>query len=103
MFFIFFLFDLYFFFTFQAFAVGVSDFPYGHDVSYPQCVKDNYLHAGSAFGVVGVTGGKAFTKNLCLGNEFGWAKNLFSEPSVYINVHGAIGRNASNAFFVPKN
>lgn len=54
----------------------------GHDVSYPQC--DSALPVG-AFGIVGVNGGKAFSVNRCLVEQYAWATSLPYPAMVYLN------------------
>ncbi len=54
----------------------------GHDVSYPQCGKA--LPVG-AFGVVGVNGGKPFSANKCLAEQYAWATALPYPAMVYLN------------------
>lgn len=54
----------------------------GHDVSYPQCGKP--LPVG-AFGVVGVNGGKPFSANKCLAEQYAWATSLPNQAMVYLN------------------
>lgn len=67
---------------------------HGNDISWPQCdgqvIKN--LPKKAAFGIVGVTGGMAFTENPCVEDQFKWAISTGS-ASVYINVH------APNDFF----
>ena len=54
---------------------------HGYDVSYPQCATPG-APAGAQFAVVGVNGGKAFSRNPCLSDEWSHAH----EPrSVYLN------------------
>jgi hypothetical protein len=65
----------------------------GNDISYPQCSTDNYPQ--SAFGIIGVTGGKSFTANPCLSKEFTWADALSKPPSLYMNLNAPIGPTAS--------
>lgn len=62
----------------------------GYDISYPQCAGT--FPSGQAFGIVGVNGGVANDKNVCLGQELAWAQTspgLTSPPqapaSLYIN------------------
>jgi hypothetical protein len=59
----------------------------GNDISFPQCGRD--YPAGAAFGIVGVTGGRAFTGNPCLAPEYRWAQRSHAAPSVYLNVNFA--------------
>lgn len=53
----------------------------GHDVSWPTTNCMAKVPDGTAFGIVGVTGGLDFTKNNCLVFEAG----EFSSPSLYMN------------------
>jgi len=54
---------------------------HGYDISYPQCA-DAAGPAGAGYAIVGVNGGKAFTRNSCLFDE--WTRT--QEPrSVYFN------------------
>lgn len=46
------------------------------------------------FGIVGVTGGRAFSQNACLPAEFQWAKGASIAPSLYMNLNTAIGTTA---------
>lgn len=78
------------FFVFAAFALSASALsPYppgsiGHDVSFPQC--GGALPAQPyAFGIVGVTGGRAFTHNPCFRAQYNWAAASGRPPSLYIN------------------
>lgn len=57
----------------------------GHDVSWPQC-GGALPPAPYAFGVVGVTGGYAFTHNPCLRSQYTWATASGQPASVYINM-----------------
>lgn len=62
----------------------------GNDISYPQCGTGNLPQ--NAFGVIGVTNGRAFTSNACLSREFTWANALFGDPpSLYMNINAPIG------------
>lgn len=61
----------------SAFAAHVSagnssSTPTGNDVSWPQCGKT--LPSGQAFGIVGVTGGKASNFNSCFSTQYAWAQ-----------------------------
>lgn len=65
----------------------------GYDISFPQCnaplPKPPY-----AFAILGATGGKPFTDNPCLPQQFAWAAATGSQPSVYFNLKAPIGSNA---------
>jgi hypothetical protein len=63
----------------------------GFDVSYPQC--GNAVPSGS-FGIVGVTGGKAFTSNTCFAAEYD--RVPAGQASIYMNLNAAIGSTAGN-------
>jgi hypothetical protein len=54
----------------------------GYDVSYPQCGAA--LPANPAFGIVGVSDGRALGENPCLGVEYAWASKAPS-PGLYMN------------------
>jgi hypothetical protein len=57
----------------------------GHDISFPQCGATLPAAGSYDFGVVGVTGGFAFTHNPCLRAQYTWASASGRAPSVYIN------------------
>lgn len=60
----------------------------GIDISWPQCVG-NQIPAGEAsFVVVGVNGGKAFTRNDCFKQQVDWASTANVKPQLYTNVNG---------------
>src|SRR5579859_7134959 len=71
----------------------------GNDISYPQCSANNSPQ--NAFGIVGVTGGRAFTGNACLSKEFTWASTLTSPRSLYMNLNIPIGLTASQGMTGP--
>jgi hypothetical protein len=58
--------------------------PYGNDVSWPQC--DGPTPTNKGFGIVGVTGGRPFTRNRCLDAQWQWATSGGSAGSVYVNL-----------------
>ncbi len=55
----------------------------GHDISWPQC--GGGVPQGSAFGIVGVTGGRPYTENRCLASQYAWAKATPGGAGFYIN------------------
>jgi hypothetical protein len=58
---------------------------YGNDISWPQC-GGPVPAPGYGFGIVGVTHGRPFTRNLCLGQQWQWATSGSSAGSVYVNL-----------------
>jgi hypothetical protein len=75
----------------DTFAPGAR----GIDVSWPQC--PDQIPAGEAnYVIVGVTGGKAFTRNECFRRQFDWANTARTKPQVYTNVNG-VPRGYTNA------
>jgi len=63
----------------------------GYDISYPQCSSS--LQQTGSFGIVGVTGGKAFTQNTCFPEEYDHVKTT-GLVSVYMNLNAPVGRTA---------
>lgn len=62
----------------------------GNDISWPQCSKLRSLPTNQAFGIVGVTGGRANTTNPCFAQELSWAtkstgKTSQPKVSLYVN------------------
>jgi hypothetical protein len=55
----------------------------GHDISWPQC-GSSYPSNG-AFGIVGVTNGRAWSANPCLASEYQWAATYPRTPDLYMN------------------
>jgi hypothetical protein len=89
------------FLTSSALASGFSIAGIGgNDISYPQCKVTSYP-LSAAFGVVGVTGGRAFRYNSCLAREFAWAAELSMPPSLYMNLNAPIGPTASKGMTGP--
>ena len=58
---------------------------FGHDISWPQC-GDPFPAPGYGYGVIGVTGGRPFTANECLAEQWSWATSGASGGSLYINL-----------------
>jgi hypothetical protein len=57
----------------------------GYDISWPQCGSS--FPSGGTFGIVGVTGGLAFSANPCLNAEYAWAttSTRIYTAGLYIN------------------
>lgn len=55
----------------------------GHDISWPQC--GGAFPQGSAFGIVGVTGGRPYVGNPCLKAEHAWARATPGGAAFYMN------------------
>jgi hypothetical protein len=66
----------------------------GNDISFPQCGTSSY--PSNTFGIVGVGGGRAFTHNPCLAQEFTWAQGLSTRASLYMNLNAPADSTASN-------
>ena len=76
----------------------------GSDISFPQC-SGTLPSSPGAFGIVGVTAGRAFSQNGCLDREFLWAgsaRTTQTLPSLYMNLQYPIGTTASYAMDGPK-
>ena len=86
-----FILSLLFFGTNRTYAA--ADIPQeatGYDISYPQCGID-FPPSPFDFSIIGVNGGKAFTNNACLMNEFIWANKSDDKPMLYINLNSPSG------------
>jgi hypothetical protein len=57
----------------------------GFDISYPQC--DKSYPDTPAFAVIGVNGGRPFTKNKCFQDQYTWALQNYAKPAVYMNLN----------------
>ncbi len=71
----------------------------GYDISFRQC-GSAYPPTPFAFGIVGVTSGRAFDHNACLSDEFTWARQ--SSPSLYMNLNAPIGTTSKYGLSGPK-
>ncbi len=69
----------------------------GYDVSYPNC--SDTPPSSSAFGIVGMTGGRPFSTNSCAGSEWSQAAALTTTPSAYFNTGyaGAYAKSITSA------
>jgi hypothetical protein len=63
-------------------AVAVES---GRDISFPQCGGPLPQVRHARFAILGVNGGRAFTKNRCLAEQLRWAKRLARPPAFYAN------------------
>src|SRR5262245_46140254 len=78
----------------SAFVEGGPDDPYprgkrGYDVSFPQC--GDALPVRFDFGIVGITGGRSFTQNPCLAEQFAWAESAALPAGLYVNLMAPVG------------
>jgi hypothetical protein len=71
------------------------------DLSYPAC-EDVLPAAPQTFGIIGVTGGRAFTTNSCLIKEFAWAQTAQIAPTFFMNLNSPSGAVAFKAKTGPK-
>ena len=71
----------------------------GADVSWPNCSAT--YPTSAAFGIVGVTGGRAFTANSCFSTEWAWA-NSTGLPALYLNLNAPVGSTSSYGMAGPK-
>lgn len=69
----------------------------GYDISYPQGTGP-YPQQPYAFGIVGVTSGRAYNNNPYLTQEYAWAENATANgtvnatpPSLYMNLNAPVG------------
>ena len=58
----------------------------GYAISWPQCGA-LYPEEPFDFGIVGITDGRAFTKNPCFADEYRWAEKGRYPSSIYINLN----------------
>ncbi len=65
----------------------------GTDVSFVQCGL--HLPVVLDFAVVGVSAGRAFTRNPCLAGLVAWASDAAYPPAVYMNLNAPTGSSAS--------
>ena len=69
---------------------------YGYDISYPQKTGPypSPTQTPLTFGIVGVTGGHAFTYNSYLSSQYQSVTGKSLQPSLYMNLNYAIGSTA---------
>jgi hypothetical protein len=71
----------------------------GYDLSFPQCgttVPSSSDRTTYAFGIVGVTGGKAFTTNSCWSSEYSAVTSEGLGASFYMNLNSPLATTSSN-------
>lgn len=68
----------------------------GYDISFPQC-KSGFPAAVPGQHVIGVNGGKAFTRNPCFGDQFRWGSVNGQVPAFYMNLNYPNGPTAGYA------
>lgn len=73
----------------------------GIDISYPQC-QNGLPPSPQAFGLIGVTGGRALYQNPCLITEYAWALTASAPPSFFVNLNAPGGSTAFKANAGPK-
>jgi hypothetical protein len=66
----------------------------GFDVSFPNCA-DGFAGSGAGPAIVGVNGGKAFTQNPCLADQYGRASRTGAAPALYMNLNYPNGPSAA--------
>ncbi len=66
-------------------GAALADGRAGWDISWPQC--GGAYPDGLDFAVVGITGGKAFTTNPCLDQQWQWARSNSRTAGVYLNIN----------------
>ncbi|MGE3855537.1 MAG: hypothetical protein AB7G21_01120 [Dehalococcoidia bacterium] len=72
----------------------------GFDISFPQCGSP-LPNPPFGFAIVGATGGRAFTENRCLSEQYRWASIIGRQPGLYLNVKSPVGSNAEQALTGP--
>jgi hypothetical protein len=87
-----------------AFAFdGAASPPTGLDISWPECASGIPSSvSGQSLTIIGVTGGKAFTRNPCFAHEYLWSTAQGSVPSFYINLNYPSRADASRGQTGPR-
>jgi hypothetical protein len=82
-------------------ATAFADTTNGYDVSYPQC--GHALPSGRPdVAIVGVEGGRSYTMNRCLADQFHWAGAMGHHYEVYINTSFPAGSKIHRGDTGPK-
>lgn len=71
----------------------------GFDISWPQCGA-SFPNMSYGFAIIGVNGGKAYTRNRCFQEQYEWARRFEEKPAVYINLN-AVDRMGLNTIVGP--
>lgn len=71
----------------------------GFDISWPQC-GGSFPNMSSGFAIIGVNGGRAYTRNRCFQEQYQWALRFQAEPAVYINLN-TIDKHSLNTIVGP--
>lgn len=58
---------------------------FGYDISWPQC-DGPYPTGNAGYSIIGVTGGRPFTRNRCLADEWQWVRQSGAAGGLYINL-----------------
>jgi hypothetical protein len=77
-------------------AVAVAVAESGRDISFPQCDGPLPKVRNTRFAILGVNGGRAFTKNRCLTRQLRWAKRLAGPPAFYANTGNPGPKNSAH-------
>lgn len=73
----------------------------GYDISFPQC-KSGFPAAVPGQHIVGVNGGKAFTRNPCFADQFRWGSVNGQVPAFYMNLNYPNGATANQGNYGPR-
>jgi hypothetical protein len=82
--------------VFHPAAQGFGIYPPGStgiDISWPQCEK-GMPSSPQSFGIIGITGGRAFYQNPCLVSEYAWSLLGSAPPSFFVNLNSPMGSAA---------
>src|SRR5579884_47189 len=82
-------------------SAALADGPRGLDVSFPNCGQ-TLPSSRPDIVIVGVEGGRSFTVNPCLADEFHWAGATGHHYEVYINTSYPAGSNIHRGDTGPK-
>jgi hypothetical protein len=69
---------------------------HGYAIPYPQCKSITSLPAHDSFDILGADGGRAFTPNMCLDQEYFWATSGTAATVSFYSNTGNPGPTSSN-------